>query len=163
MTMSVRYVFMINILASIAWAAFQYPVNLFDFIFGFFVGFVILAIIHRSYGRRIFALVAFIIYLIWSIIVSSVQVAIYVLSPKLKLDQGIIAIPLTVESELEIATLATAITLTPGTLSVDVGTDSSGQRVLWVHNLVLGDREAVEKQILEGFERRILQATRGKA
>ena len=96
-----------------------------------------------------------------AIIVSSIQVAGYVIAPKLKLDQGIVAIPLAAHTDLEIALLASSITLTPGTLSVDVGRDAAGQRVLYVHNLVMGDAEDVRKTIKQDFERRILRVTRG--
>jgi multicomponent Na+:H+ antiporter subunit E len=78
------------------------------------------------------------------------------------LDQGIVAIPLTAERPLEIAMLATAITLTPGTLSVDVGVDAEGRRVLYVHDLVVHDPEAVRKSIKEDFEARVLRITRGR-
>ncbi|MEO8683865.1 MAG: Na+/H+ antiporter subunit E, partial [Devosia sp.] len=48
--------------------------------------------------------------------------------------------------------LANLITLTPGTLSIDVSDDRS---VLYVHALMLGDRAALLASIASGFERRI--------
>ena len=72
------------------------------------------------------------------------------------------AIPLAVHSDLEIAILASSITLTPGTLSVDVGHSPTGERVLYVHSLVLGDPEALRRTLQRDFEQRILQITRGE-
>ena len=158
--MNVRYVLLINLLLAAVWPAFQPDPSASDFFVGFVLGFVLLALLHRNYGRRMFAGVAFVLFLIVAIIKSSFQVAGLILSPKLQLDQGIIAIPMAAESPLEIAVLATAITLTPGTLSVDVGRDGSGQQVLYVHNLVIGDPEAMRTEIKESFERRILRVTR---
>ncbi|MCB0050360.1 MAG: Na+/H+ antiporter subunit E, partial [Caldilinea sp.] len=62
---------------------------------------------------------------------------------------------------LEISLLATSITLTPGTLSVDTGWNAHGEHVLYVHNLVMGNAEDVRRSIKQDFERRILRITRG--
>ena len=52
------------------------------------------------------------------------------------------------------------ITLTPGTLSLDLG-EREGRRVLYVHNLLMSSPEAMRGEIKAGFERRILEITRG--
>ena len=70
---------------------------------------------------------------------------------------GIFAFPLTVDRDFEITLLANLITLTPGTLSVDVSED---RKTLYVHALDCSDPEAVKRSITEGFERRIMEAFR---
>lgn len=151
---------LLNILVGLVWFALQPATSPGSFILGFSVGFVLLALVNRPYGRRSFAVLAFVLFLVAAIVKSSIQVAAIILRPKLKLQQGIVAIPLTASSDFEIATLATAITLTPGTLSVDVGYAADGQRVLYVHNLVVDDPDAMRREIKEEFERRILRMTR---
>ena len=150
----------LNILVAVVWYALQPAHSPGSLVLGFTVGFVMLALIHRPYGRRTFAALAFLLFLLGAIIKSSLQVAAVILSPRLQLDQTIVAIPLTASSDFEIATLATAITLTPGTLSVDVGQAADGKRVLYVHNLLTGDTEAMKREIKDQFERRILRFTR---
>jgi multicomponent Na+:H+ antiporter subunit E len=50
------------------------------------------------------------------------------------------------------------ITLTPGTLSLDVSAD---RRVMYIHSMTLGDdTEKFRRQIKEGFERRVLEVLR---
>lgn len=159
--MSLHYVFLLNVLLALLWPALQQRLAAGEVLIGFVIGFLLLATLNHDYGRRVLAIVGFILFLLWSILVSSIQVARYILSRQLMLDQGIVAIPLTVERPLEIAMLATAITLTPGTLSVDVGVDAQGRRVLYVHDLVVHDPEAVRKSIKDDFEARILRITRG--
>jgi multicomponent Na+:H+ antiporter subunit E len=159
--MSLRYIFLLNVLLALLWPALQQRLTAGEVLIGFLVGFLVLAAVNHDYGRRLLAIVGFILFLLWSILVSSVQVARYILSRRLLLDQGIIAVPLTVEGPLEVALLATAITLTPGTLSVDVGVDAQGRRVLFVHDLVVHDPDAVRKSIKDDFEARILRITRG--
>ena len=151
---------LLNILIGIVWYSLQPAFSPGSFILGFGVGFVLLAFLYRPYGRRTFAALSFIVFLLVAIVKSSFAVAAIILQPKLNLDQGIVAIPLTADSDFEIATLATAITLTPGTLSVDVGHAADGQRVLYVHNLVVGDPDAMRREIKEEFEQRILRFTR---
>ena len=151
---------LLNILVGVVWYALQPSHTPGSLILGFCVGYVLLALIYRPYGRRSWAALAFVLFLLAAIVRSSLQVASIILRPTLRLDQGIVAIPLTVASDFEIATLATAITLTPGTLSVDVGQDAQGRQVLYVHNLVVGDPDAMRREIQEQFEQRILRFTR---
>ena len=144
------------------WPAFQADPGASDFVAGFVVGFVLLALLHRAYGRRMVAAVGFLLFLIVAIVKSSFQVAGLDLwrqsSGWIKASWRSRWKP---ARTLEIAALATAITLTPGTLSVDVGQDAAGQQVLYVHSLLVGDPEAMRKEIKESFERRILRSTRG--
>jgi multicomponent Na+:H+ antiporter subunit E len=72
---------------------------------------------------------------------------------------GIIAIPLDARTDLEITLLANLITLTPGTLSLDVSAD---RRVLYIHVMYIDndDIEAVRRNIKDGFERRVLEGLR---
>ena len=87
---------------------------------------------------------------------SAVRVAVVVLTPNLKtaLRPEVVAFPLTVKSDAEITLLANLITLTPGTLSIDVSEDRS---VLYVHVLALSTREALIADIAGGFEAKILE------
>jgi multicomponent Na+:H+ antiporter subunit E len=75
----------------------------------------------------------------------------------MQLKPGIFAFPLTVNRDFEITLLANMITLTPGTLSVDVSDDRG---TLYVHALDCSDPEATKRDIANGFERKILEAFR---
>ncbi len=135
--------------------------NYWDHAVFYVIGVLVLALFDRSYGRVHLWGSFFIAFLIVQIILSSINIAWLVIQPRLKLDPGIVALPLTVSTDLEITMLASAITLTPGTLSVDLGRNDKGQQVLFVHNLTVGDPEEFRKSIHEGFERLILRTTRG--
>jgi multicomponent Na+:H+ antiporter subunit E len=73
------------------------------------------------------------------------------------LKPGIFAYPLKVDRDFEITLLANLITLTPGTLSVDVSDD---RRTLYVHALDCSDPDQTRQDIADGFERKILEAFR---
>jgi multicomponent Na+:H+ antiporter subunit E len=153
--------FLLNVIIAFVWQMIVPLFGLFDYAIGFGVGFVGITIFDRPYAVRAYRLLYFIGYVIWEIVLSNLSLAKLVLQPKPKLDPGIIAVPLTVSSGLEIMILASVITLTPGTISVDLGQQPDGRQVLYVHNLIVGDPEAFRRSVQQGFERRILQITRG--
>lgn len=88
---------------------------------------------------------------------SAWTVATLVLRRNMNLKPGIFAYPLAVTSDFEITLLANLITLTPGTLSVDVSPD---RRTLYVHALDCSDVEATKRDIAAGFEKKIMEAFR---
>lgn len=94
------------------------------------------------------------VYFLWQLLLSNIKIAQCVLGPERLMQPGIIAIPLTVKTDLEIFLLANAITLTPGSLTVDVSAD---HQFLYVHGMQIGDAEAYRRDIKEGFERMILE------
>jgi multisubunit Na+/H+ antiporter MnhE subunit len=93
------------------------------------------------------------------LLVSAFNVAIWVLRTDLRasLSPAIVAVPLTVTRDVEITLLANLVTLTPGTLSIDVSED---RKVLYVHALDGRDPEAIRRSIIDVFERRILEVMR---
>jgi multicomponent Na+:H+ antiporter subunit E len=93
---------------------------------------------------------------VYELALSAVRVAILVVRPNLResLKPAIIAFPLTVQSDAEITLLANLITLTPGTLSVDVSED---RKLLYVHAIDMKDREALVRDIAAGFEAKIIE------
>ena len=75
-------------------------------------------------------------------------------TPKLHMTPGIVGVPLDIKSDAEITMLANLITLTPGTLSLDVSED---KKVLYVHSMYITNREDFINGIKNGFEKRIKQ------
>jgi multicomponent Na+:H+ antiporter subunit E len=93
------------------------------------------------------------------LVISSLQVARTVLSPGNTAQPRFVAVPLRrAETGLEITLVANYITLTPGTLTVDV---SSDRATLLVHSLLAGDSgDEVRADIRDGIEPRVLRVTR---
>jgi multicomponent Na+:H+ antiporter subunit E len=132
-----------------------------DYLITLLVTALVLALIDYRYGLYLFWSVLFLIYLVKEIIISNFVMAWLVIQPKPKLDPGIIAVPLTVTTGLEITVLSLAIAVTPGTLIIELGTDASGCYVLYVHNINVGDPDQFRAAIQNGFERMILKISRG--
>lgn len=153
--------FLVNLLIAFLWAGLVPLFGAADHLIGFGVGFLVIAIYKRSYIRRTYDLLYFLGYVLWQIVLSNLILAKIVLQPRPAINPGIVAIPLTASSALEIMTLASVITLTPGTLSVDLSRNERGERLLYVHILTTSDPTIFQTEVKETFERLLLRVTRG--
>ncbi|HCL66339.1 MAG TPA: Na+/H+ antiporter subunit E [Rhizobium sp.] len=150
----------INLLMAIVWAAITGSASLHNLIFGFVLSTLTLGLIRGQInGTGYITRATRVASLAWLFFVelakSAWKVAIMVVSPKLEIQPGIFAYPLTVTRDFEITLLANLITLTPGTLSVDVSED---RKTLYVHAIDCSDPEGTKREIAEGFERKIREA-----
>lgn len=154
--------FLINIILTIIWVFLTGSFEAVNFIFGFVVNFFILWIISSKdgddkYFKLIPKLISFFFFFLWEVIVANIQVAYEVMTIKHNMKPGIVKVPLDAETNLEITLLANLITLTPGTLSLDVSDD---KKVLYIHTMYVHDREDFIRGIKNGFERRLLEILR---
>lgn len=89
---------------------------------------------------------------IWKLILANLDVARRVLSPKIPLNPGIVKVKTDLKGDLGKLTLANSITLTPGTLSIDVDEDH-----IYVHTVdVKGKNEVENKANISGSFEKIL-------
>jgi multicomponent Na+:H+ antiporter subunit E len=98
-----------------------------------------------------------IVFFVSELIVSAIKVAWLALQPRIRVRPAIIAHPLTVTTDAQITLLANMVTLTPGTLSVDVSDD---RRTLYVHVIDLDSKDALIGSIAAGFETKVLEVLR---
>lgn len=151
--------FLANILLTVIWVALTGSYDFVNFFFGFVLSYFLLWVISRGSGSsRYFKMtpkiISFFFFFIYELIKANLQVAYEVITPRLNMTPGIVAVPLDVKSDFEITMLANLITLTPGTLSLDVSEDRS---ILYVHSMYISDREEFIKDIKNGFEKRIIE------
>ena len=104
---------------------------------------------------RIWKLCALGVYLVVELIVSSIKVAWDVITPRHRAKPGILAVPLDVRSDAAVTVLANLVSLTPGSLSLDVSEDRSK---LFVHVMFIENLESVRAEIKEKIERRVKEA-----
>ncbi|WP_019039416.1 Na+/H+ antiporter subunit E [Psychroflexus tropicus] len=156
--------FLSNILLTLIWVFLTGEYNLNNFLFGFVLSFVILWILSGvedqgklKYFKIVPRVISFIFFFIWELTKANIQVAYEVITPKFNMKPGIVALPLDAKTDLEITLLANLITLTPGTLALDVSSDRS---VLYVHGMYVEDRKEFVEDIKQGFEKRLLEILR---
>jgi multicomponent Na+:H+ antiporter subunit E len=94
--------------------------------------------------RYLKALVIFVFVLLFSIIKSNVQVAIIVLSEKMPINPGFQTIRQPLKKAMNQAMYGNAITLTPGTLSIDMDDEH-----ILVHGLIVDTVKELEGSALE--------------
>ncbi len=154
--------FVSNLLLTFVWVALTGDFTFQNYIFGFVLNFFILWVITREnsdarYFTIIPKLIAFFFFFLWELFKANLQVAYEVVTPKYGMKPGIVKVPLTIQSNLGITFLANMISLTPGTLSLDVSND---KKVLYVHAMYVTDKEEFIDSIKNGFEKRILEILR---
>ncbi|MDX1457510.1 MAG: Na+/H+ antiporter subunit E [Marinobacter sp.] len=91
----------------------------------------------------------YILRVLWDIVVASLVVTKLVLSPR-KPRPAFISYPLSLEHPLAITMLASTISLTPGTVSVDISDDN---RILLIHALDAEDEQEVIETIRKRYEK----------
>jgi multicomponent Na+:H+ antiporter subunit E len=95
---------------------------------------------------RPIAIVKFLVVFAWRLVEASAIVAWEVITPRNRINEGIVAVPVRGASELVITVVANVISLTPGTLTIEV---DRAHRMLFVHVLHLHDVEAVRRSVRE--------------
>jgi len=100
--------------------------------------------------RRVFWLLVYIPYFLYQVILSNFDVLYRVLHPDMPIRPGIVKVRTTLTSDLAKTSLANSITMTPGTMSVDI----IGE-YLYIHwiNVKSEDIEGATEQIVGTFEK----------
>ena len=153
---------MLTLVLAMGWGAATGDFSLANLLLGALIGgFCVFLIRGQIGGRRFWRRALRVLSLVWlflvELTVSAVRVGLLVLRPKLALKPALIAFPLTVTSDVEITLLANLITLTPGTLSIDVSAD---QKYLLIHAIDVTDREELIRSIRDGLEAKVREACR---
>lgn len=153
---------LINIFIAFLWMFLQDSFAFLTFIIGFFVGMFIIFSMRRFfpgkfYLRKVVALFLLIILFISESIMSTFDVIKQVVKPKIDITPGIFKMHTDLRGDLEITLLAILITLTPGSVVMEVSPD---HKIFYIHGLNLPESiDSVEKSKLR-FERAIKEVTR---
>lgn len=155
-------VFTLNIVLAAAWMLINGRFSAWDFIVGFVVGFLCLSLTQAtrgrlSYGRKILAAIHLVAYFLMEVTITSIRVVWDVLTPTHLSEPDIIHFPLDVKSDLEIMILGNMVSMTPGSLTLDVSDD---KQYLIIHAMFASDKDEVIAELKNGLERRLLEVTR---
>lgn len=150
-----------NLVLAILWMAMTRP-SASNLVLGFVIAYVVLWFTPRQAGRPVYfkkvpqALV-FAGFFLRELAVATLRISYDVLTPKAYMTPAVVGVPLDAETDAEIAMLAVVVTLTPGTLALDV---SSDRKTMYVHAMYATHPDAVRREIKHGFERRVLELLR---
>lgn len=154
--------FLMNLMLSFIWVALTGEMYYSNFLFGFIIGFFILWVMNRNendqrYFTRIPKAIIFILFFLYEMILANIQVAYDVITPNYFFKPGIVRYEMEAETDLEINLLSTVISLTPGTLILDISDDN---KALYIHVMYLKDRDKFREHIRTGFEKKLLELLR---
>jgi multicomponent Na+:H+ antiporter subunit E len=154
--------FFINGFIALGFIGVQGRFTLSGLLVGFGLGYLALWLTRPLYGetryfQRVPKTARLLAYFLVELVRSNLRVLWDVVTPGHISRPGIVGIPLSAQSDLEILLVANLISLTPGTLSIDLAED---RRTLFVHVMFLDDPEEFRKGIQNGLERLVLEVTR---
>lgn len=153
---------LLNIALAFLWMFIKVSYDSISFVKGYLFGLLVIFFFRRFFHSR------FYLFRLWSfikltfiflkeLILSNVAIIKIVLKPKLDMRPGIFALETELTKDWQITLLSSLITLTPGTLVIDVSEDN---RTLFVHAMDIGEVEDEINSIKSSFERAILEVSR---
>ena len=144
--------FLVHIFFSLLWGALLGAYDLLTLISGFALGLVLFRLTLNQpslhYRRRVYAILNFSIFYLREILFSNLRIALDVIRKRPEIKPGIVALDaskLTSRSKVLVANL---ITMTPGTLSLDISDD---ERFIYVHCLYLQDPESARASMQKDY------------
>ncbi|WP_417899163.1 Na+/H+ antiporter subunit E [Bacillus haimaensis] len=153
---------LINILVAGTWMFLKNDWSFPSFFVGYFWGLLLILAMRRFipgrfYFSRINAAGKLFFLFLRELLLANVQVIRDILRPKLDIKPGIFALPTDLKSDWEITLLSLLITLTPGTLVMDISDDN---KILYIHAINMPDADQAISDIKNSFEKAIMEVTR---
>lgn len=137
----------------LVWVALWGEVTVANLLSGLAVATVLIAAFPTAGPRaglpvRVLPALHFLGYFLVKLVEANLMVAWEVVTPRNRINEGIVRVPLRQPSDALTTLVANAVTLTPGTLTVEVERTAGGVCALYVHVLHLRTVEAVRRDIL---------------
>jgi multisubunit Na+/H+ antiporter MnhE subunit len=107
--------------------------------------------------RRIYYTLDFLIFYLLKLVNSNFRVAADILTPGTRTNPGIIEFPVQLKTDWGLLLFSNLVSMTPGTLSIDVSQDKN---LLIVHLLYLDSQASIRKE-LAGIQEKIRKMTEG--
>jgi multicomponent Na+:H+ antiporter subunit E len=133
-----------------------------SFFGGYLIGLFMIFMMRRFFPRRfylinVYAAFKLLVLFIKELILSNIAILKVILRPKLDISPGIFALPTELTKDWEITLLANLITLTPGTLVIDISDDN---KLLYIHAMDVKDVDTAIHDIKNTFEKAIMEVGR---
>lgn len=160
--MSLPMQVLINLLIGFIWMFFQESWTFLTFFSGYLFGILVLFILRRFLPTKFYLVVLFAILRLFLIFIhelftSSLSVIRTVIAPKVNITPGIFTLETDLEGDLEVTLLAMLLTLTPGSVVMEVSSDN---KRFYIHGLDLPDSSEGVFRSQKRFEEAIKRVTR---
>jgi multicomponent Na+:H+ antiporter subunit E len=153
---------LLNVVLAFLWMFIKVSYDPISFIKGYIFGLLVIFILRRYFHSRFYLLrlwsfIKLIFIFIKELILSNIAIVKVVLKPKLDMRPAIFAMDTELTKDWQITLLSSLITLTPGTLVIDVSEDN---KTLFIHAMNIGEVEDEINSIKNSFEKAILEVSR---
>lgn len=153
---------LINIFIAVLWMFFQDDWSVLTFFGGYLAGLFILFILRRYFKHQfyVFSLInvlRLLLLFFYELFASSIFVIMEVLRPKVTITPGIFKMETELESNVEITLLSLLLTLTPGSVVMEV---LPKQRLLYIHGMNNPESKEAVITSAKKFEKAIKRVTR---
>ena len=153
---------LLNVFLAFIWMFLKNEFDGSTFIIGYVLGLGIMFVFRHFftdhfYLKRVSAVIRLLLIFARELVMSNVSVLKVVLKPKLDMRPGIFAFETVLTKDWEITILSNLITLTPGTLVVEVSGDN---KILYVHAMDIADKEEAVDSIKNTFEKAIMEVSK---
>jgi len=144
-----RYLYTVIVLFVI-WLVLTASLDSQELVFGLILSLVVAALTYEVFTtgglknlhpRKVAYAIAYIPYFLWAMIMANLDVAYRVLHPKRPIRPGVVKCRTTLETDAGKLALANSITLTPGTITLDVDGDNYFIHWIWVPDEALTESE----------------------
>jgi multicomponent Na+:H+ antiporter subunit E len=154
---------LLNVFLAFLWMFLQVSFSARTFIIGYLLGLLVMFgmrrfFTHRFYMHHVWAVTYLFFLFLIELIKANIDVLKLVLSPQLTMRPGIFAMETELKSDWEVTLLSNLITLTPGTLVIDVSDDN---KTLYIHAIDIGEVSEAIDSIKNSFEKAIMEVSRG--
>lgn len=156
--------FLVHLVLVVIYLALTGDVSFVNIVFGVAIAYGVILVYEgatqnaRSYSRRILGLASFSVYFTRILIVANLEVAREILTPGYQMSPRLLRYSVAGMTDVQITWLANAITLTPGTLSVDLNAEADS---LYIHAMYGEDRDALVAG-LDELKTRLLEGVFGQ-
>ncbi|MDR7078483.1 multicomponent Na+:H+ antiporter subunit E [Neobacillus niacini] len=153
---------LVNLLIGVIWMFLQDDWSVLTFFSGYLFGLLVLYILRRYFSTKFYlvtllAIVQLFSVFIYELFTSSILVIRQILRPTINITPGIFTLETELEGDLEVTLLALLLTLTPGSVVVEVSSDS---RKFYIHAMDIPESSDAVLQSTVKFEKAIKKVTR---
>jgi len=153
---------LLNVLIAFTWMFLSVSFKPTTFIVGYILGLLMLFMLRKSlstrfYMDRLWAVFKLACLFLKELVMSNFSVLKLIVQPTMPIRPAIFAMPTVLEQDWEITLLSSLITLTPGTVVIDISDDN---KTLYIHSIDFDDIDEAINSIRNTFEKAILEVSR---
>lgn len=153
---------LINLILALVWMLLHDVWDGLNFLIGFIIGLAIIFTMRRFfpqpfYGKKVWNLFKLFVVFVMELYKSGIVVIRQITQPKLTIQPGIIKVQTKLIGEWELTTISCLLTLTPGSVVMEVDPEKG---IMYVHAMDVGEQKDYILDTLSAFEKAILEVTR---